>query len=401
MLTILLLITSNVFMTLAWYGHVWLFEGKPKPVLWATILICWLVALQKCRALRSRPIARERRPSTSQLKIIQEVIAVAIFLVLNFLVGKQLPRWNEWGCVALIVGAVLLARLPAGGATDVGGRSKARGFSCTAANGSQRRQAAFRRVKLTPGKFFRFLGKIRVPLVVRPGSPVVRNSFPASDVFGMSPDVILAAVFAASSSATGAVPQAETGSGPDLVEELRSSPKRPVKTQVPRTEAAERATSEELLAQFLAGASSMASLEKLRGRPDVAAKTAAEAALAGIVTARLRLCWPCADHRTLGCRTDAEDAFRRPSWCSRGKQRSLRKASSLPMPEGLPRWRPASPPLSGGVNLPGERCDDRAGHARQIAHDYEQSLIDDENSTGFLRSIVSGVSLLPRREIAR
>ncbi|MBL9080250.1 MAG: DMT family protein [Planctomycetales bacterium] len=121
MYTILLLIASNVFMTLAWYGHVWLFEGKPKPMLWATILICWLVALPEY-ALQV-PANREGAKifTTAQLKIIQEVIAVAIFLVLNFFVGKQVPRWNEWAAFGLIIGAVLLARLPATAATDVGG----------------------------------------------------------------------------------------------------------------------------------------------------------------------------------------------------------------------------------------------------------------------------------------
>lgn len=122
MYTILLLIASNVFMTLAWYGHVWLFEGWPKkPELWATILLCWLVALPEY-ALQV-PANREGAKifTMAQLKIIQEVIAVAIFLVLNFAVGKQLPRWNEWIAFALIVGAVLVARLPATAATDAAG----------------------------------------------------------------------------------------------------------------------------------------------------------------------------------------------------------------------------------------------------------------------------------------
>jgi uncharacterized protein (DUF486 family) len=118
MYTVLMLIASNIFMTFAWYGHVWFFEGRAKPALWLTVVICWLVAFPEY-ALQV-PANREgaKTFTTAQLKIIQEVIAVAIFLVLNFAVGKKLPTWNEWAAFALIIGAVLLARLP--GAAESG-----------------------------------------------------------------------------------------------------------------------------------------------------------------------------------------------------------------------------------------------------------------------------------------
>ena len=114
MFTVLMLLASNVFMTLAWYGHVWLGDRFGRPTLWVTILICWLIALPEYALQVPANRHGALTFTTAQLKIIQEVIAVAIFLVLNFAIGKKLPTWNEWAAFALIVGAVFLARLSSG-----------------------------------------------------------------------------------------------------------------------------------------------------------------------------------------------------------------------------------------------------------------------------------------------
>ncbi len=111
MYTVLLLICSNLFMTIAWYGHVWFGAGREKqPALWGTILVCWLIALPEY-ALQV-PANREgaKTFTTAQLKIIQEVIAIGVFIVLNFAIGKTWPRWNEWLAFALIAAAVMAAR---------------------------------------------------------------------------------------------------------------------------------------------------------------------------------------------------------------------------------------------------------------------------------------------------
>jgi uncharacterized protein (DUF486 family) len=110
MYTVLLLIFSNIFMTLAWYGHVWWGEGRAKPALWLTILACWLIALPEY-ALQV-PANREgaKTFTTAQLKIIQEIIAIGVFIVLNFAVGRTLPRWNEWVSFGLIGAAIIAAR---------------------------------------------------------------------------------------------------------------------------------------------------------------------------------------------------------------------------------------------------------------------------------------------------
>lgn len=110
MYTVLLLVASNLFMTVAWYGHVWWWQGHAKPALWATILLCWFIALPEY-ALQV-PANREGAKlfTVAQLKIIQEVIAICVFLVLNVLIGKTWPRWNEWLAFGLILAAVVVAR---------------------------------------------------------------------------------------------------------------------------------------------------------------------------------------------------------------------------------------------------------------------------------------------------
>lgn len=110
MKTVVLLIFSNVFMTLAWYGHVWWWHNRPKPALWAVILLAWLIALPEYALQVPANRIGANVFTVSQLKIIQEVIAVGVFLVLNFAVGRQLPRWNEWLAFSLIAAAIIVAR---------------------------------------------------------------------------------------------------------------------------------------------------------------------------------------------------------------------------------------------------------------------------------------------------
>jgi uncharacterized protein (DUF486 family) len=110
MYTVLMLIASNLFMTLAWYGHVWLWHDRPKPALWATIVLCWLVALPEYALQVPANRYGASTFTVAQLKIIQEVIAIAVFLVLNTWLGRTWPAWNEWLAFGLIVAAVFVAR---------------------------------------------------------------------------------------------------------------------------------------------------------------------------------------------------------------------------------------------------------------------------------------------------
>lgn len=102
MLTPLLLIISNIFMTLAWYGHL-KFESAP---LWMAVLGSWgLAFFEYCFQV---PANREgaKRFSVTQLKIMQECITLFVFTIVAYLLFGQKLTWNNAISYALIVGAV-------------------------------------------------------------------------------------------------------------------------------------------------------------------------------------------------------------------------------------------------------------------------------------------------------
>ncbi len=100
-LTILLLIASNTFMTIAWYGHLKFSEWKwfQKAGLIAIILISWGIALfEYIFQVPANRIGFKGNGgpfSLWQLKVIQEVITLMVFTVFTLLVFKQESfRWN-------------------------------------------------------------------------------------------------------------------------------------------------------------------------------------------------------------------------------------------------------------------------------------------------------------------
>jgi hypothetical protein len=106
--TILLLIGSNVFMTAAWYGHL-KYRGV---ALWKVILISWGIAFfEYCLQVPANRLGYGEF-SAFQLKIIQEVITLVVFLgFATFWLGERL-RWNYGVALALILAAVYFAFLP-------------------------------------------------------------------------------------------------------------------------------------------------------------------------------------------------------------------------------------------------------------------------------------------------
>ena len=109
MKTILLLIVSNTFMTLAWYGQLKLkvFEGKP---LWLVILMAWGIAFfEYCFMVPANRIGYADGFSAYRLKVIQEVITLAVFVVFAWLVLQERLTWNYAVSFALILLAVVFA----------------------------------------------------------------------------------------------------------------------------------------------------------------------------------------------------------------------------------------------------------------------------------------------------
>jgi uncharacterized protein len=103
--TVLLLICSNFFMTVAWYGHL---KATKSPLLFA-ILASWGIALlEYCFQVPGNRIGYTAL-SLTQLKILQEVITLAVFTVFAFFVFDQVPKWNYGISYLLIIGAVYFA----------------------------------------------------------------------------------------------------------------------------------------------------------------------------------------------------------------------------------------------------------------------------------------------------
>ena len=111
--TVFLLICSNTFMTLAWYGHLRLKEmGKLAGVsLFLVILMSWGIAFFEYMfqvPANRIGFSEDGGPfSLWQLKIIQEVITLSVFTVFMFIFFKdQHLRWNHLVGFALLIAAV-------------------------------------------------------------------------------------------------------------------------------------------------------------------------------------------------------------------------------------------------------------------------------------------------------
>ncbi|WP_022661616.1 DMT family protein [Paucidesulfovibrio longus] len=97
--TIGLLLVSNVFMTFAWYGHL---RYKAVPLA-LVVLISWGIALfEYCFQVPANRIGYGHF-SAVELKTIQEVISLTVFLAFSALYLGEGVRWNHALGFALIV----------------------------------------------------------------------------------------------------------------------------------------------------------------------------------------------------------------------------------------------------------------------------------------------------------
>ena len=101
MLTILLLIGSNIFMTLAWYGHL----KYRQETLWKVVLVSWGIAFfEYCLQVPANRIGYGEF-SAGQLKVIQEVITLLVFGVFSVLYLGDKLKWNHGAAFVCLVGA--------------------------------------------------------------------------------------------------------------------------------------------------------------------------------------------------------------------------------------------------------------------------------------------------------
>ena len=100
-----LLIISNTFMTIAWYGHL---KHKNWPLL-AAILVSWLIALAEYVFQVPANRIGSNKFSLTQLKVSQECITLVVFVIYAALVFREPIKWNTVVSMLLIVGAVFFA----------------------------------------------------------------------------------------------------------------------------------------------------------------------------------------------------------------------------------------------------------------------------------------------------
>lgn len=109
-ITIGLLVISNIFMTLAWYGHL----KHKSSALWLAIIASWGLALfEYIFQVPANRIGSEVL-SVTQLKILQECITLLIFTVMAFFMFNETLKWNNVVSYLFIVGAVYFAFLDTG-----------------------------------------------------------------------------------------------------------------------------------------------------------------------------------------------------------------------------------------------------------------------------------------------
>ena len=115
-LTVLLLVVSNVFMTFAWYGHLKLQDMKiitgTTPLI-VVVLISWGIALLEyffmVPANRIGYQGNGGAFTLTQLKVIQEAIALIVFAIFTIVLFKgESLHWNHFAAFACILAAVYL-----------------------------------------------------------------------------------------------------------------------------------------------------------------------------------------------------------------------------------------------------------------------------------------------------
>ena len=118
LLTVILLVTSNIFMTFAWYGNLKLQEMKIStgwPLI-LVILLSWGMAFfEYCAQVPANRIGFNGNGgpfNIMQLKVIQEVISLTVFTVIVTVMFKgQALQWNHLAAFLCLVAAVFFVFL--------------------------------------------------------------------------------------------------------------------------------------------------------------------------------------------------------------------------------------------------------------------------------------------------
>lgn len=107
-LPVVLLTCSNVFMTFAWYGHL-KFKGQP---LLLVIFASWGIAFFEYVLMVPANRWGSSAYSATQLKIIQEVVTLTVFVVFAMFYLGEKVRWNHLAAFLCVLAAVAFTFLP-------------------------------------------------------------------------------------------------------------------------------------------------------------------------------------------------------------------------------------------------------------------------------------------------
>ena len=103
-ISIALLLCSNIFMTFAWYGHL----KFPAVSLWRVVLVSWLIAFfEYCLQVPANRYGYGYF-NAAELKTIQEILSLSVFMVFSVLFLGQELKWNYVLGFALIVVAAFI-----------------------------------------------------------------------------------------------------------------------------------------------------------------------------------------------------------------------------------------------------------------------------------------------------
>lgn len=104
LMTVGLLICSNIFMTIAWYGHL-KYTDRP---LFLVILVSWGIAFfEYCMQVPANRYGHAVF-SAAQLKGMQEIITLCVFAIFSILYLHEPIKWNHIAGFAMIVAAAFL-----------------------------------------------------------------------------------------------------------------------------------------------------------------------------------------------------------------------------------------------------------------------------------------------------
>ena len=102
--TVVLLFLSNCFMTYAWYGHLKKLNSKPLII---AVLISWGIAFfEYLIQVPANRIGHDGHLTLAQLKILQEIISLSVFVPFSILFMGEPLRWNFLWAGLCMIGAV-------------------------------------------------------------------------------------------------------------------------------------------------------------------------------------------------------------------------------------------------------------------------------------------------------